>query len=208
LTDQETKHKIIEAARVLFAEQGYEGASVREIAGRAGVNVASLNYYFSSKENLFHEILRAGHAECATELKGFLEKNKGDLEGTLVDLFRYFIKNSPDLLSHFKMMMSSQHSHKIIAEGSEDGTYGPPGGMVIADLLRKAAPKCLEVDLHWALKTLFSQVTHLALIHTCCTKTNTEVPFSSVEDHERSIRRITRLVLTDLRHPQHKTSNP
>jgi AcrR family transcriptional regulator len=207
MTDQETRQKIIEAARVLFAEQGYEGSSVREIAGRAGVNVASLNYYFTSKENLFHEILRAGYAECAAELKGFAEKNRGDLEGTLVDLFYYFLESSHDLRSHFKMMMSSQHSHKLMTEDSEDGTYGPPGGVVVADLLRRAAPGHAEADIHWALKTLFSQVTHLALIHTCCAKNNAAIPYSSAEDHERSIRRVTRMVLTELRNPQHAPSS-
>lgn len=203
MTDLETKEKIMEAARVLFADRGYEGTSVREIAKAAEVNVASVNYYFSSKENLFLEILRAGYSECAQEMRTLLEKNKGDLEETMVEIFRYFVENSHDLRSHFKLMMSAQHSHHLTTEGSEDRMFGPPGGMVIAESLKKKAPKATEQDIHWALKTLFSHVTHLSLIHSCCMKTNQDIPFSSQEDLESSVRRLTRIVITELKEPKH-----
>ena len=44
---------IIESAIDLFSIKGFEGTSVREIAKKAGVNVAMINYYFVSKEKLF-----------------------------------------------------------------------------------------------------------------------------------------------------------
>jgi AcrR family transcriptional regulator len=207
MTDIETKEKIMNAARVLFANQGYEGTSVREIAKTAEVNVASVNYYFSSKEKLFQEILHSGYVECAAELRACLAKNQGNLENTLVDFFRHFLENSHDLLSHFKMMMSSQHSHNLVTHGTEDGTFGPPGGMVIAETLRKASPDSSDADIHWGLKTLFSHVTHLSLIHTCCSKNNPDIPFSTAEDLERSIRRVTRMVISELKNPQHNANN-
>jgi AcrR family transcriptional regulator len=200
----ETKEKIIDAARVLFANKGYDGTSIRDIAKEANVNVASVNYYFTKKENLFIEIVRAGYLECAGKINSLLQENKGNLENTLVDFFHYFLSNSHDFLSHFKMMMSDQHSHHHTTDGTVDGTYGPPGGMIIAEVLRKECPQCSEEDLHWALKTLFSQVTHLSLIHTCCGKNNENIPYSSPLDLEKSIRRLTRLVLKELCNPQHK----
>lgn len=204
MTDIETKEKILNVARVLFADHGYEGTSIRDIAKAAEVNVASVNYYFSSKENLFLEILKTGYCECAQEMRALLEKNNGDLEGTMVDIFRYFVDNSHDLRSHFKLMMSAQHSHHLTTEGSEDRMYGPPGGMVIAEALKKLSPSAQDEDIHWALKTLFSHVTHLSLIHSCCLKTNQDIPFSSQEDLERSVRRHTRMVLSEFKNPQHR----
>lgn len=53
----ETQIKIIEAAEVEFAEMGYDGASIREITQRAGVNIAAINYHFGSKEALFKEMV-------------------------------------------------------------------------------------------------------------------------------------------------------
>jgi AcrR family transcriptional regulator len=41
--------KILAAARKKFAEQGYEGTSVRQIASEADVNIAMISYYFGGK---------------------------------------------------------------------------------------------------------------------------------------------------------------
>lgn len=48
-----TRARILEAARALFAEAGYDGASVREIAAAAAVDPALVIRYFGSKEQLF-----------------------------------------------------------------------------------------------------------------------------------------------------------
>jgi AcrR family transcriptional regulator len=44
---------ILDTARTCFAERGFEGATIREIAARAGVNPALVLYYFGSKQRLF-----------------------------------------------------------------------------------------------------------------------------------------------------------
>lgn len=52
-----TEQKIITAARELFTERGFAATRIRDIAESAGTNVALLNYYFRSKENLFRIIV-------------------------------------------------------------------------------------------------------------------------------------------------------
>jgi len=52
-TDKSTAQKIIDAAIILFAEKGYAAVSVKELAEAAGVNIASISYYFGGKENLY-----------------------------------------------------------------------------------------------------------------------------------------------------------
>ncbi|HVW42715.1 MAG TPA: TetR family transcriptional regulator [Amycolatopsis sp.] len=49
----ETREQIVDAARRLFAEQGYDGATIRGIATEAGVNAALLHHFFGSKQQLF-----------------------------------------------------------------------------------------------------------------------------------------------------------
>jgi AcrR family transcriptional regulator len=51
-----TEQKIFDAATELFLEKGVDRTSVREIASKAGINLALMNYYFRSKENLFDAI--------------------------------------------------------------------------------------------------------------------------------------------------------
>lgn len=44
---------IIRSARHVFVEKGYDGATMREIAAGAGINISMLHYYFRSKDNMF-----------------------------------------------------------------------------------------------------------------------------------------------------------
>ncbi len=48
-----TKARILAAAEEVFAARGFPGASTREIAARAGVNISSLHYHWASKETLY-----------------------------------------------------------------------------------------------------------------------------------------------------------
>ena len=52
-----TEEKIIVAARKLFTQKGFSATRTRDIAEEAGINLALLNYYFRSKQNLFQIII-------------------------------------------------------------------------------------------------------------------------------------------------------
>jgi AcrR family transcriptional regulator len=54
-----TRQTLLAAARRRFTEDGYAATTVRDIADDAGVNVALINRYFSSKEGLFEACLQA-----------------------------------------------------------------------------------------------------------------------------------------------------
>ncbi len=58
MSEPTTKERLLDAAEVLFAHQGYEAVSIREIAAEADVNLAAINYHFQGKENLYVEVLR------------------------------------------------------------------------------------------------------------------------------------------------------
>ncbi|NOY53088.1 MAG: TetR/AcrR family transcriptional regulator [Deltaproteobacteria bacterium] len=53
---QDTKEKILDAAEKLFARNGFHAASLRAITGEAGVNLASVNYHFGSKDALLDAV--------------------------------------------------------------------------------------------------------------------------------------------------------
>jgi AcrR family transcriptional regulator len=61
--------QIIETAERLFAERGFDGTSVRDIADEAGINVAMISYYFGSKEKLMEALfeLRVGGIKMRVE---------------------------------------------------------------------------------------------------------------------------------------------
>ena len=54
---EDTRRRILEAAFELFASDGFEGASTRTLAERAGVNLPAIQYYFGSKEGLYRAVV-------------------------------------------------------------------------------------------------------------------------------------------------------
>jgi AcrR family transcriptional regulator len=54
---EETRARIMEAAVELFAASGFDGATTRAIADRAGVNLPAIQYYFGSKEGLYRAVI-------------------------------------------------------------------------------------------------------------------------------------------------------
>jgi AcrR family transcriptional regulator len=57
----DTRTRLLEAAGEVFAERGFQAATVREICGRAGANLAAVNYYFGDKQRLYLEVVGYAH---------------------------------------------------------------------------------------------------------------------------------------------------
>jgi AcrR family transcriptional regulator len=57
--DSEMKIRILQAAKSLFAKQGYDGTSIRQICEEAGANVALVSYYFGGKEKVYQALLES-----------------------------------------------------------------------------------------------------------------------------------------------------
>jgi AcrR family transcriptional regulator len=84
------REHILNVAEELFAEKGFDGASVRDIAQQAGVNLAMISYYFGSKEKLLESLieLRAGYAYgILDELNKDMSLSPWDKVDRLVDFY-------------------------------------------------------------------------------------------------------------------------
>jgi len=56
---EDTRERILLASQKLFADKGFGATSVRDITTEAGCNVASVNYHFGGKDNLYLETFRS-----------------------------------------------------------------------------------------------------------------------------------------------------
>ncbi|WP_136685508.1 TetR/AcrR family transcriptional regulator [Falsirhodobacter xinxiangensis] len=83
--------EILDAAEVMFAEQGFAGTTLRQVADKLGVNPAMIAYYFQNKDNLFRSVFtRRGHAISAARMERLaaLSGRSYDVE----DLVKAFIE--------------------------------------------------------------------------------------------------------------------
>src|SRR5689334_15009327 len=64
-----TRERILKVAEELFAERGYHGARLHEIAQGVGVQKASLFHHFASKEDLYCAVLDEGFEETRATLE-------------------------------------------------------------------------------------------------------------------------------------------
>jgi TetR/AcrR family transcriptional regulator, regulator of cefoperazone and chloramphenicol sensitivity len=74
------RDKLIKAGIQLFGLYGYEGASTRQIAKKAGVNISAIAYYFSGKEGLYAAVLEHISTIARGEMGGRAAKIRETLE--------------------------------------------------------------------------------------------------------------------------------
>lgn len=200
--NQPTKSKILNVAKHLFAIKGIDGTSIRDISEVAKVNVAAIHYHFQSKENLYHQVIRTSYLDVSDKIKQLRVKNK-KLTTFLVAIFRMYLNNSDDYLTTMKLILSKDHSHDLIVEGTEDEFIGPPGGKTLYEAIHAEVKnkKCLDSDFHWAVKSLFSYLIQMTMVYTCCYKNSKskKTNYITQEDIETGLIRLTELVIRDLK---------
>jgi AcrR family transcriptional regulator len=101
-TDKElsTEEKIIAAARKLFTQKGFSATKTRDIAEEAGINLALLNYYFRSKQNLFQIIIEEKFNQLFGVINPILSNSEISLEEkieTLVTNYTNMLLGNDDL---------------------------------------------------------------------------------------------------------------
>jgi AcrR family transcriptional regulator len=103
------REHILNVAEELFAEKGFDGTSVRDIAQQAGVNLAMISYYFGSKEKLLESLIesRGGYVYgILEELNKDMSLSPWDKIDRLVDFYVDRILNN----MKFHMIMWQENS--------------------------------------------------------------------------------------------------
>lgn len=90
----QTRERILDAAEHLFADRGYDGASIRDVASEAGLQVHSIGYHFGPKEQLFDAVV-GRRAEIMTRLRREVlsasRQRAGDQTIPVCDLIRAYV---------------------------------------------------------------------------------------------------------------------
>lgn len=83
--EQDTKERLLKAAEHVFAEKGYSGATVKEIADRAGVNISLISYHFNGKEGILKASVERFGRERLQDTQNYLTpaENIDDMKAKL-----------------------------------------------------------------------------------------------------------------------------
>ena len=105
---QRTRQAILDAALVLFADKGYYGTSLRDVARVVGVRESAIYNYFSGKEALFEALLAAESAVRTEALTAILEAPVGDPRLVLEQLATFVLDRFvvPRQQQLFRILMS------------------------------------------------------------------------------------------------------
>ncbi len=87
-----TKDRILGAAEELFAQFGFAGTSLRQVTGRADVNIAAVNYHFGSKENLVNEVFRRRMDVMSAQRLSRLREAQATRPGQLEPVLAAFVE--------------------------------------------------------------------------------------------------------------------
>jgi len=135
--------EILQAAEKLFAEEGFDGASIRHIARDANVNIAMISYYFGSKEKLLEALIIDRTSGMKMQLENISREDLSPIEKVdrLIDLYISRINKNKCMyqIMHFElstkkrilnmesfMNMKKENSdifNKIIEDGQEKGVF-------------------------------------------------------------------------------------
>ena len=130
-TGQESRQRIIDAARARFMRDGYERATVRAIAADAAVDVAMVNYFFGSKEGLFTASALTGPEHPLHQLATLLDEGTEEIGARLV---RRFLEHW-DEGAAFEPLLTLWRSaaiHPQARKALHDGLAGPIAERVAA----------------------------------------------------------------------------
>ena len=163
-----TRDRILRTAERLFAERGFNGVSVRELAAAAQVNIASIGYHFKSKEGLLSEVYRR-HCEPMIEerLRGLEASSRLRGKAKVAAIIEAFIRpalaqveaEDGETFIRLRAVLSGENSElleKLVAENFDQSSTA------FIDELCACLPHLTRTDVCWPFPFLLGAIYYTA----------------------------------------------
>ncbi len=165
---ENTRNRLIRSAEHLFANRGFGGLTIREVARRSETNLASAHYHFGSKEAMVLEMLSSRIKPINQKRLHYLQNARKDSGGKplkTIEIFKALIVPIGEEIS------KSSHSRKTLAllvarsftepesfiQKMHSRFFGELCETFILEL-RKAHPQAKELDIYWNLHFAISSM--------------------------------------------------
>lgn len=160
-----TKERILAAAEVLFAQRGFDGASLRQLTAAAGVNLAAVNYHFGSKDKLVEQVFRRRLDALNASRLAALSKVAGAADTTVEDVLDAYIRPALDL-SHdgsgslfMRVLARAFAEHDDTLRQFLSANYGHVMRQFTAEFAR-LLPQLSKPELYWRIDLVTGALTH------------------------------------------------
>jgi AcrR family transcriptional regulator len=158
---------VLDAAEELFSLHGYDGVTIRQVAKKAGVDVALPNYYFSSKQGLYEAVF-SRRALILNDMRAkalrLVTTNPEHPEKTIEALLRAFV--DPIALKHAHADRGWRHYCRLVAQVNSSSVLSPMMtdhfDLLAHELikgLRQVLVSVPDKDLYWAYHCLSGALT-------------------------------------------------
>lgn len=169
----DTKSRILDAGEELFAESGFDGVSARDITKLANCNVASINYYFGGKDNLYNEVCRRRlNALRDIRIDSINAVMSKDYDVSLEELLRAFsdaflapLLEDPKGRSFLKLMTREMLYPHMRAGMCVEEMIMPVFKLLLEAML-KICPGLDNAKAAWSIHSLIAQLIHTIHIQT------------------------------------------
>lgn len=168
------KDRLLDTAEGLFCERGFKGTSIRDIATSAGCNIASVNYYFGSKEKLYEEVwerhlmpMRDARIESINKVM-YHAKAPPDLEDLLRSFAYTFVGSMVDTsgASELSKLMAREYIDSHLPTNMFVNEVIMPTINAMHGALVKTCPDLDESKILLVVFSLVGQLVHLVNVKT------------------------------------------
>jgi AcrR family transcriptional regulator len=193
------RDEIMDAAEVQFAELGYAGTTLREIAAATNVTQALISYYFGSKYGLFEEtFLRRGQV-ISKQREALLEALLGKGKPTVREIVHAFLsptlalRSTPQGRSFLRLQARLHTEPPEISYKVRTDAYGMSTQRYV-EAFRLALPQLDELDAYWRVTLMIGTYLY-AFSDTHRMEEMTPKGLYDPEDTEALIEQVTRFVV-------------
>ncbi len=163
-----TRRRLIDAAERLFAEQGFANTSVRDLTGEAGANLASVNYHFGGKENLYVAVWQRMLVDMREARLAAVERVMSQPDPTVEQLVRALavslVKPMIDTPQRGERMLRfyvREMSEPLLPQGMFAREMIEPVAAAVADALTRLCPGLTRERAVLCLFSLAGQLLHV-----------------------------------------------
>ena len=190
--NSEVRQRILDAAANLLAENGYDRTSVRDITKLACCNVASVNYYFGGKDNLYLEVYRQRLTLLReVRIEGIDSvMNRSDRKVTVEELIRGFAeaffkpltdKTTGKTLMQlmWREMVEPHLPKRMFLEEVVN-----PVTKALTDAMKKVCPKLGDREILLSIESIVAQLVHVIMLQKFQTAHRPgDVPIPEISDY-------------------------